>query len=158
MAKPEGLSYAQCLRVIGQYLDAHRINSFDLKTLNVSFAVSSNEPTIEAPKGLLSQVRRLFIPETPPVPNPVIFSRLEIYRLDKDRRAARKPGSPTDRRDNSFVLRVLGDYLDRKNATEFSVHCSRDSVRVRCDAGAELFTHQDLYDLGIRMYLRRGGR
>jgi hypothetical protein len=67
----------------------------------------------------------------------------------------RKPDSQTDRRDHSFVLRVVGDYLDRKSATEFAVHCSRHSVSVRCDAGAELFTRQDLCDLGIRMYLRR---
>ena len=49
-------------------------------------------------------------------------------------------------RNLSTVLRVLGDYLDRKAAGDFVVLCAPYSVTVRYGLKSESFTMQDLYE------------
>jgi len=63
-----------------------------------------------------------------------------------------------DARNLSLVLRVVGDYLDRKGIGDFAILWSTDSVKVSYGKKVESFTIQDLYDLGVRMYLRRSNR
>jgi hypothetical protein len=82
----------------------------------------------------------------------------EILRADTERRLQRKMSSPSDRRDISFVLRVLGDYLDRKRVDQFTIFWSKDSATIGYEQKQESFTSQNLYDFGIRMYLRRSTR
>ncbi len=91
-------------------------------------------------------------------PNRMYFSDVEIFIADTERQSKRRPNSPKDVRDLSFVLRVLGNYLDRQSAREFTISWSMDAIKVRYDQKEESFTFQNLYDLGIHMYLKRSSR
>jgi hypothetical protein len=153
----ELLSYAQALRVIGQELDALSVDSFELARWGDDYVVWPKR-TERADKGLVSKITQMILghdDSSREIPNRIYFTSTEILWADTQRRLKRQIGSPTDRRDRSFVLRVLGDYLDRKNARHFTISWSRDSTSIRYDQIQEIFTTQNLYDLGIRMYLRR---
>jgi hypothetical protein len=61
------------------------------------------------------------------------------------------------------VLRVLGDHLDRKGATAFTVSLSSHLLSVAYETGNghkinESFTTENLYDRAVHMYLRRSKR
>ena len=58
------------------------------------------------------------------------------------------------------VLRVVGDYLDRKEASAFTVSISGHLLSVAYETGSghqinESFTTENLYDRAVHMYLRR---
>jgi hypothetical protein len=158
MGKPEQLSNAQCLRVIGQVLDAEPVRSFRLRTHGHSFIVSSDELRRAPVRGLLARISRLFRGEEEPASDYVIFNRPEIHRLDVTRQAERRPESVIDRRDVSFALRVLGDFFDRKQVSDFAIDWSENSIIARYGTRQESFTHADLYNFGVKMYLRRSNR
>ena len=93
------------------------------------------------------------------IPNRLYFTPADIIWADTQRRWKRKiSGSPSDLRDLSFILRVLGDYLDRKKPGQFTISWSQDSIMIRYDQKEERFTAENLYDFGIGMYLRRSTR
>jgi hypothetical protein len=53
---------------------------------------------------------------------------------------------------------VLGDYLDRNSADDFAISLSKYSTKIRYGGKEQIFTAQNLYDLGILMYLRHSKR
>ena len=63
-----------------------------------------------------------------------------------------------DTKNLSLGLRVLGDYLDGKEARDFAVSWSTHLVTVSYDHKQESFTLENLYDCGVNMYLRRSNR
>lgn len=161
----ETLSYAQSLRVIGQDLQGLGIGSFELDKSGDQFMVrmSSDEPAPRARKftfldrvvgrsrGSETSARR--------IANPIQFSRSKILWSDNENRLKRSEANAMpDARNLSLVLRVVGDYLDRKGIADFAILWSTDSVKVSYGKKVESFTIQDLYDLGVRMYLRRSNR
>lgn len=153
------LSNAQSLRVIGQNLGVLSLDSFELVKIGDEYIVSSAEFSKERQRGLLAKVRsKLFGHHDLEISNPVSFTASEILRVDTQRRLQREPASPRDRRDLSFALRVLGDYLDRKSAGRFIIHWSTNSATVTYDDHMESFSPETLYDFGIKMYLRRSNR
>jgi hypothetical protein len=153
------LSNAQSLRVIGQNLGVLSLDSFELVKIGDEYIVSSGEFGKERQRGFLAKVRRtLFGHYDLEIPNSISFTASDILRVDAQRSLQREPGSPRDRRDLSFTLRVLGDYLDRKGAGRFIIHWSKNSATVTYDDHMESFSPETLYDFGIRMYLRRSGR
>ena len=163
----ESLSYAQSLRVVGQDLDALGVESFELAKWGDDYIVwpKRTEFTrkLSADKGFLLKITQKILGRDDPdkeIPNHLYFTPSEIACADIQRRLERKIDSPSDRRDLSFVLRVLGDYLDRKNAGQFTISWSKNSLVISYDQKQESFTSENLYDFGIRMYLRRstGGR
>lgn len=156
MGKPEQLSNAQCLRVIGQCLETQPIGAFRLTGFADSYIVASADLIEKPPSGLLPRIGRRLFQRVGPTPSDyLIFARQDLLRLDEERKVERRPGSRMDRRELSWALRVLGDFLDRKRAAEFAIDWSRDSIVVRYDGRRETFTHVELYDFSIRMYLRR---
>ena len=58
----------------------------------------------------------------------------------------------------STLLRVLGDYLDRKGADQFAIEFDSASLTVKYDQKSENLRIDTLYDLGVHMYLRRSNR
>jgi hypothetical protein len=160
------LSYAQALRVIGQDLVPLGIKSFEL-------AKSGNDYTVwmehgefaldpSARKSFFGKVTEKILGRADAdreTPNRLYFNSADIFLANVERASNRRASdSLKDLRDLSFVLRVLGDYLDRKAPREFTISWSMDSIKIRYDQKEESFTSQNLYDFGISMYLRRSDR
>jgi hypothetical protein len=161
----ESLSYAQSLRVIGQDLDALGVDFFELAKWGDDYIVwpghAEFTSKLSAEKGFLSKITQKILgheDSAREIPNRLYFTPADIIWADRQRRLKRKTGSPSDLRDLSFVLRVLGDYLDRQKVGQFTISWSQDSIIISYDQKQERFTSQNLYDLGIGMYLRRSTR
>lgn len=159
------LSYAQALRVIGQNLIPLGVDSFELAKWGDDYIVwecggLARDPSEK--QTFFARITRKILghddSDREPV-NRMYFSSVEIFTSDIAQQSKRRiSGSPSDLRDLSFVLRVLGDFLDRKAAREFTISWSTDSIKVRYDQKEENFTLQNLYDFGINMYLKRSDR
>jgi hypothetical protein len=159
----ESLSYAQSLRVVGQDLDALGVDSFELAKWGDDYIVWLAEFTRKpsAEKGFLSKITQKILEHDDShkeIPNRLYFTPAQIVWSDVQRRLKRQSDSPSDRRDLSFVLRVLGDYLDRKNPGQFTISCFSNSITISYDDKQESVTSENLYDFGIHMYLRRSTR
>ena len=159
------LSHSQALRVIGQDLVPISCDSFELSTVGDDYIVtwygSETAPSIPSRKAFLNQLvrnRLRRVKAEPKASNQLYFSRSEILISDHERQAKRRIGSPTDVRDLSFVLRVLGNYLDQKSSRVFFIAWSPRLIRVQHNGKEELFTPENVYDFGIRMYLKRSDR
>jgi len=159
----ESLSYAQALRVVGQDLDALGVDSFELAKCGEDYIVWPAEFTRKpsAEKGFLSKITQKILAHDDSdkeIPNRLYFTPAEILWSDTQRRLKRQSDSPSDRRDLSFLLRVIGDYLDRKNPRQFTISCFNNSIMISYDHRQESLTSENLYDFGIHMYLRRSSR
>jgi hypothetical protein len=159
------LSYSQALRVIGQNLMPLGVDGFEVVKSGDDYVVRMRQADIpealSAKKTFFNKLVEKIVGNTDAdkkTPERISFSSMDILTSDIEQQAKRRTGSPRDVRDLSFVLRVLGNYLDRKAAREFSISVDPDSIKVRYDQKEERFTTQDLYDFGIQMYLRRSGR
>jgi hypothetical protein len=162
----ESLSYAQSLRVVGQDLDALGVDFFELAKWGDDYIVwpghAESMTKLSAEQGFLSKITQKILgheDSAREIPNRLYFTPADIIWADTQRRLKRKiSGSPSDLRDLSFVLRVLGDYLDRQKVSQFTISWSQDSIIISYDQKQERFTSQNLYDFGIGMYLRRSTR
>ena len=161
----ESLSYAQSLRVVGQDLDALGVDSFELAKCGDDYIVwpvrAEFRRKLSAEKGFLSKITQKILghdDSDEEIPDRLSFAPAQTVWSDIQRRLKRQSDSPSDRRDRSFLLRVLGDYLDRKNAGQFTISCFNNSITIGYDDKQESLTSENLYDFGIRMYLRRSSR
>jgi len=159
------LSYAQALRVIGQNLIPLGIDSFELAKWGDDYIVWEHSRLARDPsekQTFFAKITRKILKHEDSdreTVNRLYFSSVEIFTSDIEQQSKRRiSGSPSDLRDLSFVLRVLGDYLDRKAAREFTISWTMESIKVRYDQKEENFTLQNLYDFGINMYLKRSDR
>jgi hypothetical protein len=161
----EPLSNAQSLRVIGQQLAGLGINAFELDKRGDEYTVridrsesagKSREKTF--PKSIFEKTPRA--PDTArETPNNISFSTSQIIWSDTENRLRRgQPTAMPDVHDLSTLLRVLGDYLDRKAADDFTILCDVDLITVSYGQKNESFRIENLYDLGVHMYLRRSNR
>ena len=169
---PAALSYAQSLRVMGQALEALRIDSFELEKRGDEYVVRM-DPSESAGKlswdtnFLKTLAEKIWGPGdfeqrdlNPGGPTePLVYKSSDIDRLDSG-----SQDSMPDARNLSLALRVLGDYLDQKGAQDFAISWSIHSVRVKyvtihsIGLKEEDFTVQNLYDRGVHMYMRRSNR
>jgi len=161
----EPLSNAQSLRVIGQQLAGLGINTFELDKRGDEYTVridrsesagKSQEKTF--PKSIFEKTPRAS-DTAREIPNPLSFSTSQIIWSDTENRLRRgQMNAMPDANDLSTLLRVLGDYLDRKGAGDFAISCDIGVVTVSYDQRKESFRIENLYDLGVHMYLRRSNR
>jgi hypothetical protein len=152
------LSYAQSLRVIGQDLESLSVDSFHLDKSNDQYIVQMNRSKPE--KTILKRItERIQRSDGKQNPNPARFTTSQLLWSDNERRLKRggSEGIP-DANKLSLVLRVIGDFLDEKKAGDFAVSWSNDWIGVSYNRKVESFTTDNLYDLGVRMYLRRSNR
>jgi hypothetical protein len=160
------LSYSQALRVIGQNLMPLGSDRFELVKSGDDYVVrlrSVEEPGASSARtpwffNKLVGKTRGKTASRGRLPESLLFSSIDVLALDIEHQAKRRTGSPRDARDLSFILRVLGNHLDRRAAREFSISVAPDLIKLRYDQKNETFTPQDLYDFGIQMYLKRSVR
>jgi hypothetical protein len=157
----ERLSNAGSLRVIGQHLTGLGASSFEVGKRGEEFIVrmstdKSGERTFL--KSLFKTNQRSLDAATQ-TPNPIRFSTSQIIQSDTDNRLNRLlPTAMPDANNLSTMLRVLGDYLDRKASGDFDISCDTELVTVNYNEKIENFRVEGLYDLGVHMYLRRSNR
>ena len=159
----ETLSYAQSLRVIGQDLDALGVRIFNLGKRGDEYTVWAEEEASAMAstenKNFLKKIAQQFIAPTNSNAagiNPIRFVTGDILRADTERRLNRNDSESTlDLIHLSVLMRVLGDYLDKKAADDFSIFWFRNSVKVVYSNKEESFRFDNLYDISVHMYLRR---
>jgi hypothetical protein len=157
----EPLSNSQSLRVIGQQLAGLGINAFELDKRGDEYFVrmdrgesAGKSPEKTFPKSIFEKT-----PSAPDTAREILFSTSQIIWSDTENRLRRgQTNAMPDANDLSTLLRVLGDYLDRKAASDFAISCDMGVVTVSYDQRKESFRIENLYDLGVHMYLRRTNR
>ena len=176
-------SYAQSLRAIGQSLESLDSVTMDLEKRDENYVLhvtakrkASDSLTAPPPAregGFLKNItERLWRshdsneepPENVHFPQTLCYTPSDLARLTTEQKAQHGGASimPNAYR-LSQLLRVVGDYLDRKNAQVFDVSLSGQAlcIRYKCAVGKEIgetFNTRNLYDLAIHMYLRRSQR
>ena len=168
----ERLSYAQSLRAIGESLERQGISTFDLEKRgeNYSLQVIASQTTTGGSflKKIVQLLGRADNSAREPSDSTVSSRTLSYTPSDISRlvteQQSRDDGLNVmpDVRKLAQVLRVLGDYLDRKEAVAFTVSVSGHSLSVAYETGhgvqQESLTIENLYDRAVQMYLRRSKR
>jgi len=140
-----GPSYAQILRAIGQDLEASKLRYFDLKREGEDYLV---RPAISHE------------------PEELRYTAEDIVRLEREGRAKRiDPSRTPDFSSLSQVLRVIGQYIDRKDGYLLEVSKKAPSlgarvlsVRYQTTTGnptKERFSASGVLALCVRMYKQR---
>ena len=152
--------------MIGQDLEPLGINSFELAKWGDDYIVwikqGESGRELSGKRTFFEKISQKILGPTDSdreTPHRRYFSRVEILLADIEWQSKRRiSNSPSDLRDLSLELRVLGDYLDRKAAGEFTISWAPNSIKVRYDQKEESFTLQNLYDFGIHLYMKRSDR
>lgn len=160
------LTTGQSLRAIGQALEALRINSFKLEKRGDKYIVSNWERSFldgvaERVWGRLASDRTRYLHGQRTAP--LEYTSSDRQRLENRGRLRRGQRNMPTAENLPSSLRVIGDYLDKKEAVSFAIAWSLQSLTINYETCAsthreEHFTWQDLYDLGVGMYLRRSRR
>jgi len=159
------LKHAEALRVIGQHLPSIGTDSFLLANIGDEYIVQFEHEFVLTPVkktffGIIADKLWGSDDTSGQMKDVVCFPMTKILWLDLEKRVSSRvdPHAMPDPGNFSLTLRVLGDYLDRKQASRFAITWSTQSILVNYNAEVERLTRQSVYDLGIRMYLRRSSR
>lgn len=155
----ETLSYAQSLRAIGQALDALRLNSFELRKNSADYILIPTRSAFARKRkaiteklwGRVDQSMRHALDL-----KGILITSSDIDRLDTEGRSRRGSASGRLSRTANFSLslRMIGDFLDEKQAVTFSITWSPDLVMVQYQTPNGIhrvqdFTTQNLYDRDV---------
>ena len=153
-------SYDQQLRVIGQSLEARRINIFELKADGDRYIVRGDPekgPSLKARlRDWTERIRGQALGSS------MSYALADFEQLDRQARLRRrKPNGLPDSYSLSNTLRTVGSYLDRKGAELLEIHKRSLSLTI-------LYQNQDghpdmeersiasFYNLFIDLYGKRG--
>jgi hypothetical protein len=155
------LSHSQALRVIGQRLAELGHHVFELKNTGDLYAVHVD------PSSAMGQLANgsTATHHSGQTANPdchaesrliLEFTAVELRWCDDQNRLQRiRPAALPVVGNLSLMLRVLGDFIDRKAPDVFTISWSRYSVKLRYGDVERSFSDHNIYDLGIVMYLKR---
>jgi hypothetical protein len=161
------LSYAQSLRAIGVSLEVLGISSFNLEKYGEDYIarVIASEPTRgKSFRKRIAGILRWSHNSDKKPPDFLTYARSDIIWLDNEQRSqCGKANVMPDTHKLAQVLRVIGDQLDRKEASTFTISMARDAVSVWYETSdghqtRDNFTVENLYDFAVYMYLRRSNR
>ncbi|TMB62535.1 MAG: hypothetical protein E6J54_30410 [Deltaproteobacteria bacterium] len=176
-------NYAQPLRAIGQALELLNVESFDMEPDGEDFLVrgkatlpgNSPEQPSEEDKvrhiwGVLPRQRTLESGMNVPA-RPVTVTQLELRytpkdvdRLESEGRAKRMdPRRIPDAGSLSQLFRTIGAYIGQKRARLLKVSWNGNSIVLLYETSPgrlndEVLTVSDLYDVSVRMYMKRADR
>jgi hypothetical protein len=168
-------SYSQSLRAIGQALETLTVEAFELETESTEYLVrieSQGSPYLLPSqrtflRSLVEAVWGSGTAKVNPSPQPardLRYTPADIDWLESEGKAKRGHSDAVpDAHKLSQVLRVIGDHMNRKYARGFVISWSKDSVSIEYRTAngmpeKDSFRVDTLYDLGIRMYMRRASR
>jgi hypothetical protein len=177
------LDYPRHLRVIGQDLESLRLKTFNLECVGDSYLVWSPSGTADGEVHPLSglsknrlqklwknksqsrshgQEEHFTLPSSLPTKR-YRYSIRDIDRMEYESRSRRQKSSITDGHSLSQLLRTVGALVGQRRERLLGV-CWQDfaiSVVVETSQGQrqiDVFRPDNLYDLWVRMYLRRDNR
>ena len=157
----EPLTYSQSLRVIGQRLRGINVRTVELSKRKDKYVVRLDPypaaRTVSNGKIAFDAASQNTFSDHPgDTPLFFTFSPSELRSYDDAERLRRiKPNALPNINELSVTLRVLGNYLERNAAGDFSILWSKASVKIHYGHKEQFFTAHNLYDLGIVMYRRR---
>jgi hypothetical protein len=177
--------YARHLRAIGQDLEVLRLSAFNLEFTGDAYLVWVNSPDSKAENNnpLLriskDRLQRLWRNRTPPrtlgheESYPISrsesgrrfrYSMQELERIEREQRARRHRQSRTaNGHCLSQLLRTLGDLVGQRSERLLGIAWQELSIGVVVETPqgrkeVEVFRPDNLYDLWVRMYLKRDNR
>lgn len=166
-------NYTQILRLVGQLLDALRIDSFaitlDQDGVLVRDRTRNRAQVTPREKAFLADLKShrvgsQGIAQAKRLAEGVLEWRLEwadIERLEKERQSQRQATGQTPEANTlPQILRVIGGIVDQKHGQLLAVSKESDIVRVEFQSASgqqisEDYTLPMLYDRWVRMYKRR---
>jgi hypothetical protein len=176
--------YSRHLRAIGQDLEALHFSNFNLEFTGDAYLVwvkSGDSAESDKPLSRISKTRlkKLWRDRTPPrmigheesypispseTGKRLRYTVVELDRIEKEQRARRRAQSGNaDGHSLSQLLRTLGDFVGRQSARLLGVAWQELSIGVVVETPQgrkeiEVFRPDNLYDLWVRMYLKRDNR
>ena len=176
--------YSRHLRAIGQDLEALHFSNFNLEFTGDAYLVwvrasdsaENNKPLLRISKNRLQKLWRNRTPpraigheESYPISPSQTGKRLrysvsELERIEKEQRARRRRQSGNaDGHSLSQLLRTLGDFVSQRSDRLLGIAWQDLSIGVVTETAQgrkeiEVFRPDNLYDLWVRMYLRRNNR
>lgn len=176
--------YARHLRAIGQDLEVLRFSHFNLEFTGDAYLVwvKSTESAERAPPLLRigkARLQKLWRNRTPPrmigheesfplsssqTGKRLRYSVQELERIEREQRGRRRRGSANaDGHSLSQLLRTLGDLLGQRSERLLGIAWQDLSIGVVLQTAEgrkeiEVFRPDNLYDLWVRMYLKRDNR
>jgi hypothetical protein len=162
------------LRPIGQALEALGIQSFELSLGDNDIVVRGRQPLKTAAADAQPSLKRFWrllwgdeakdAPEHPSDSVELRYSPEDIARLDDEGRAKRRgSGGAQEAHSLSQILRAAGSFVDQRNGRLLDIRKEGVSITVAYESAlatkvSEQFTVSELYDLWVKMYLKRAGR
>jgi hypothetical protein len=176
--------YARHLRAIGQDLEILRFSNFNLEFTGDAYIVwvksddsaERDHPLLRIGKNRLQKLWRnrapsrtaayegSFPPSSSQAGKRLRYSVPELDRIEREQRARRRRNSSTaDGHSLSQLLRTLGDLLGQRSERLLGIAWQDLSIGVVLQTPEgrkeiEVFRPDNLYDLWVRMYLKRDRR
>jgi hypothetical protein len=164
-AHMSSLSYSESLRAIGHSLEVLGISTFGLEKQGANYIVRATGSTTK--KKFLNRIVEILKQarnSNEQLPEPLCYTPSDILRLAGQQQSQhRNADIMPDAQKLAQILRMVGYYLDRKEARTFTIFVSGHLLMVWYettggDKKRESFTIENLYDLAVNMYLRRWKR
>jgi hypothetical protein len=172
-------TYTQPLRAIGQALELLKLESFDMEPEGEDFLVRGKTSIPEQPSvedklrliwGALPKERALESGMNP-LSKPVTVTRLDLRytprdvdRLEQEGQAKRMNSRAiADANSLSQLLRTIGAYMGQKRARLLKMSWNGATITLIYETSSgrltdEELTVSDLYDVWVRMYMKRADR
>jgi hypothetical protein len=166
-ALPSNMVYAKSLRVIGQWLEAARVTTFELEKCG-NYCVVWTDYLTEAGEWILKNAldnhdfsAQITRPST--ANRAFCFCATDITRLDCQSQKKRRNHSSSVTQASkllSQLLRTLGDHLDRTEVHTFHISWTPDSISIDYQTpdgqrDSRLFTPEKLHELSLHTRFRR---
>ncbi len=158
----QSAAYDQTLRAIGQALEGHGLNAFDLKSSGDNYLVRGEPGKINALQMLLRKWQSRYRRDNDS--SGIRYTPQDIDRLERQGRARRGgPQRLPDFYSLSNILRTIGAYLDMKDAYLLQVYKQDLKVMILYQTSeghpkAEERTIASFYNLSLEMYQKRQKR
>ena len=176
--------YARHLRAIGQELEALHLNQFNLEFTGDAYLVwvksgdqaENTKPLLRISK---NRLQKLWRNRTPPrtvgheeafaisdseTGRRLRYSTQDLDRIEREQRARRRhPSGSADGHSLSQLLRTVGDLVGQRSERLLGIAWQELSVGVVVETPQgrkeiDVFRPDNLYDLWVRMYLKRNNR
>jgi hypothetical protein len=177
-------NYSRHLRVIGQDLEHFQFDAFNIECRADGYLVwvkpdalfDIDPPLLRASKSRLQKLWRSKLlnraadrgegftgaPARPP--DRLRYTAEDLERMEQEHRSRRGPQSPApDGHALSQMLRTVGDFVDRRGERLLGIAWQKQSISIVAETPQgrkeiDIFRPDNLYDLWVRMYLRREHR